>query len=289
VNLRRFTLVFAMALGLTVVTPSAEVAVSGDWISSAVAGRPKPTAKQKREAKARAKKREQANRKTSRRATGRKRDRVAKVKLCTETRSGKRTKRRCSFVREFQGRTVASATLRTEPLERPSGEIWLGAANLREETKVNIYKSDGSYDENALARLDELFRCKRTGEVRSVDPHLYEHLSRIYDHFGSQKIDLVSGFRFAERNSSRHFHASAMDIRIPGVTIREMYDFANSLDGGGMGIGIYPHSGFVHVDLRAPGDQSYRWTDYSGPNSRNAHRHAKKHPGRTSRAKRPTS
>ncbi len=55
-----------------------------------------------------------------------------------------------------------------------------------------------------------------------------------------------------------------MDIRIPGVSISEMYKFAESLDAGGMGIGIYPTSQFIHVDFRAPGEPSYRWTDYSG-------------------------
>ena len=55
-----------------------------------------------------------------------------------------------------------------------------------------------------------------------------------------------------------------MDIRIPGVSIHDMYNFAETLDAGGMGIGIYPTSGFIHVDFRAPGEPSYRWTDYSG-------------------------
>jgi hypothetical protein len=28
-----------------------------------------------------------------------------------------------------------------------------------------------------------------------------------------------------------------------------------------MGIGKYPRGGFVHIDFRAPGEPSYRWTD----------------------------
>jgi len=63
---------------------------------------------------------------------------------------------------------------------------------------------------------------------------------------------------------------------------------AESLDGGGMGIGIYPRSGFIHVDYRAPGEPSYRWTDYSGPGSSEARRKKSK-TGRTARAKKPTS
>src|SRR5689334_13235588 len=156
-------------------------------------------------------------------------------------------KRKCRRVADFQGDGADKASLRTEDLAKPSGEIWLHAENLAEETKVNIYKPDGSFDEAALAKLDELFRCRHTGEVRAVRADLYEQLSRFYDHFEGKRIDLVSGFRFAERNSSRHYHASAMDIRIQGVSIKQMYAFAESLDAGGMGVGLYPTSGFIHV------------------------------------------
>jgi hypothetical protein len=31
-----------------------------------------------------------------------------------------------------------------------------------------------------------------------------------------------------------------------------------------MGIGQYPRMGFVHIDYRAPGARSVRWTDTSG-------------------------
>jgi uncharacterized protein YcbK (DUF882 family) len=188
-------------------------------------------------------------------------------------------------VAAFSGHNAAKSTLRTEPLEKPSGEISLRAENLGEEVTVNIYKPDGTFDEAALAKLDDLFRCVRTGEVRAVRPELYEQLSRIYDHFDKKQIYLVSGFRFAERNSSRHFHASAMDIRIPSVSINTMYAYAESLDPGGMGIGLYPTSQFIHVDFRAPGEPSYRWVDYSGHGGSSK----KKSTGRTHPARKPTS
>jgi len=227
------------------------------------------------------------------------------VKVCTEREvkvgqgQGKKartkTKRSCKRVPQFDGHSAAKGSLRTEPLERPSGDVWVRSENLHEEVKINIYGPDGGYDENALAQLDEIFRCRRSNEVRAVDPRLYEHLSRVYDHFGQQPIELVSGFRFKERNSSRHFHASAMDVRIKGVSIREMYAFAETLDLGGMGVGLYPNSGFVHIDFRAPGDGSYRWTDYSYPDGegkatgKHAEHRKDKTKRRTTRAHRPTS
>jgi uncharacterized protein YcbK (DUF882 family) len=198
-------------------------------------------------------------------------------------------KKKCKRVAVFQGHGAQRSKLRTEELARPSGEIWLRAENLADEAKVNIYKADGSFDEAALARLDDLFRCRQTGEVRAVRPELYEQLSRIYDHFGGKRVDLVSGFRFAERNSSRHFHASAMDIRIKDASIKDMYAYAESLDGGNMGIGLYPTSGFIHVDFRAPGEPSYRWTDWSGHNGNKKATKKKKSTNRTQPARKPVS
>lgn len=208
------------------------------------------------------------------------------MKQCSTTNG----KRKCKRVAVFQGHGATKSSLRTEELSKPSGNVWLYAENLAEEAKVNIYKPDGSFDDAALAKLDELFRCRQTGEVRAVRPELYEQLSRISDHFGGDKrVELISGFRFAERSSSRHFHASAMDIRIKGVSIREMYKYAESLDGGDMGIGLYPTSNFIHVDYRAPGERSYRWTDYSGSGSGKKSKKTKKPANRTQPARKPVS
>ncbi|HEY5926784.1 MAG TPA: DUF882 domain-containing protein [Kofleriaceae bacterium] len=208
----------------------------------------------------------------------------------TSTPAKKRSKKSKKRVAAFRGHNAAKSSLRTEPLAKPSGDVWLRAENLNEEVRVNIYKPDGNFNDAALAQLDELFRCTRSGATRAVRAELYEHLSRFYDRFEGKRIDLVSGFRFTERNSSRHFHASAMDIRIKGVSINEMYRYAESLDGGGLGIGIYPVSNFVHVDFRAPGEPSYRWTDTTGPGQGNGKsKKKKKPPHRTQPARKPTS
>jgi uncharacterized protein YcbK (DUF882 family) len=202
---------------------------------------------------AHAEKKSRANKKVSKRG-GRKGRRVCKK------RNGKR---RCRWVPYFSGSNATEETLRAEPLERPSGEVWLYAVNFREEVRANIYRPDGQLDDEVLAQLDQLFRCKRTHEVRAVDPRLYETLSRAFDRFEGQRIELHSGFRFQRNEGSRHYHAAAMDIKIPGVSLRDLRAFAESVDGGGMGIGIYPNAGFVHIDFRAPGEPSYRWRDTS--------------------------
>jgi uncharacterized protein YcbK (DUF882 family) len=164
----------------------------------------------------------------------------------------------------FSGRLASAGELRDAPLDKPSGHIELYAVNFQEKLDVDLYQEDGSIDEEAIDKLNHLWRCKRTDTEKSIDPRLYEMLSRIYDHFG-KRIELVSGFRNQQRTSSFHFHGSASDIRISGVSEKVLHDYVQTLDTGGMGIGIYPRAGFIHVDIRP--EPSYRWTDYSPPGS----------------------
>jgi uncharacterized protein YcbK (DUF882 family) len=180
----------------------------------------------------------------------------------------------------FSGRLATAAELRDQPPERPTGKLSLLAVNFSESAEVNIYNQDGSFNQDALDQLNHLWRCKRTDTEKAIDPHLFEMLSRVYDHFG-KRIELVSGFRNQARTSSYHFHGSASDIRIPGVSDKELHKFVASLDAGGMGLGIYPRAGFIHVDMRP--EPSFRWVDYSPPGSSDmGHPHNKKKSRHTS-------
>lgn len=178
----------------------------------------------------------------------------------------------------FQGRLASPDELRDDPLDKPSGKIELYAVNFGESLNVQLYNDDGTYNDDAIDQLNHFWRCKRTGTEKAIDPRLYEMLSRIYDHFG-KRIELVSGFRNQKRTSSFHFHGSASDIRIPGISDKVLHKYVTSLDTGGMGIGIYPRAGFVHVDIRP--EPSYRWTDWSPPGSSDMghpHKRTKKQP-----------
>ena len=92
-------------------------------------------------------------------------------------------------------------------------------------------------------------------------------LSHVYDRF-RRPIEIVSGYRNQQKQTSYHFKGSAADIRIPGISNRKVRGFVESLDGGGMGVGFYPRVGFVHVDVRPP--PSYRWIDRSRSNPNSA-------------------
>jgi len=95
----------------------------------------------------------------------------------------------------------------------------------------------------------------------TTPPRLLVILSHVYDHFGKRRIEVTSGYRNQRRTSSYHFRGSATDIVVPGVKPAKLRAFVETLDSGGMGIGLYPRAGFVHVDVRPP--PSYRWIDYN--------------------------
>ena len=167
---------------------------------------------------------------------------------------------------KFSGRVVDESALRTEPLPHPSGNLEIVSVNNpSEHAKVNIYNKDGSYSLESLEELNSVLRCRRTDDEKPIDIQLLTWMSLIYDHFGSKPLQIVSGYRNQRKQSSNHFKGRAMDIRIEGVTPKQVRTFAETLDRGGMGIGYYPVSQFVHIDVRPP--PSYRWVDKSPPNS----------------------
>jgi uncharacterized protein YcbK (DUF882 family) len=165
----------------------------------------------------------------------------------------------------MSGRVVLEDNLRQGPLPHPSGDLHLVFPGVKDDIEVNIYNDDGSYNLEALAEASHLLRCRRTDTERPMDPQLLMLLSHVYDHFGKKPLEIVSGYRNQRKKTSNHYKGAAADIRIAGVSPKKVREFAETLDGGGMGIGFYPKGGFVHIDVRPP--PSYRWIDYSPPGS----------------------
>jgi uncharacterized protein YcbK (DUF882 family) len=187
----------------------------------------------------------------------------------TDGASGKRKKRgksRRSKGGKFSGRVVAEEELRTEPLPRPSGNLEIQSlADKKDRAKVNIYNPDGSYSIDAVQELNHVLRCRRTDAEIAIDIQLLTWMSLIYDHFGGKPLQIVSGYRNQRKVTSNHVKGRATDIRIEGVSPKQIRAFAQTLDRGGMGIGLYPRGQFVHIDVRSP--PSYRWIDNSPANS----------------------
>lgn len=134
--------------------------------------------------------------------------------------------------------------------------------NLHTGEHINVvYRVGTRYRPTAVAELDEFLRDYRTGAVIDYDVHEFDLLHALMARLGDSNgvIDIVCGYRTPRTNAwlrshghavalhSEHMVGKAIDIRVPGVSTARLRDAALSLHRGG--VGYYPHSQFVHVDV----------------------------------------
>lgn len=165
-------------------------------------------------------------------------------------------------------KTWHAAPATSAPLDA-SGRPKLVLATLGGAERVELEASGerggfGAFD------LDRATRVLKDGggNQHPVEPRLLDVVYRIQAHFKAAEVRVVSGYRTPRAgNASNHGKGRAIDLVIPGATDDEVAKFAREI--GFVGVGIYPVSGFVHVDVR---DRSYFWVDSSGPGRRNRER-----------------
>jgi uncharacterized protein YcbK (DUF882 family) len=142
------------------------------------------------------------------------------------------------------------------------GEHELSLYNTHTNERLTVvYRRGADYIPSALAKLDYFLRDHNTNEVRHFDPHLYDILSELTAKVGhaNGEIDIVCGYRTPATNASLrertdgvaknslHIQAEAIDLRMPGVNTLALRRAALALARGG--VGYYPHSDFIHVDV----------------------------------------
>lgn len=136
------------------------------------------------------------------------------------------------------------------------------ALHTGERLKVD-YWVDGAYVPGALASVNRVLRDCRSGEVHAIDPKLLDLLHQIGHRLeipGGYQV--ISGYRSPATNAmlhdktsgvankSLHMVGKAIDIRVPGRALEKVHSTALSLKVGG--VGFYPKSDFVHVDVGRP-------------------------------------
>lgn len=94
-----------------------------------------------------------------------------------------------------------------------------------------------------------------------IDPKLIRLIASISDNFGGREMRIVSGYRTKSFvAASKHKQGKALDFSIVGIPNDALRDYLRTLDE--VGVGYYPNSSFVHLDVR--GYNSY-WIDHAGP------------------------
>lgn len=139
-----------------------------------------------------------------------------------------------------------------------NGKLTLTRNDNGEKMTVRYRRPDGSYDPDALARLDHLMRCSLTGRETRMSVKLIELLDAVEDKFGKKGLTLLSGYRTFRNNgltpgavkNSLHMMGWAADIKIPGCSSTRVRKYARKLWAGG--VGYYPYKGFTHLDVGNP-------------------------------------
>ena len=140
--------------------------------------------------------------------------------------------------------------------------------NRRETMALRLRDGKGRPVKGVQRRFDHFLRCHYTNVEHKMDPRLMKLLFTTGHHWPGRRLEVVSGYRHpdvAKNPHSPHMKGLACDFRVEGVKTAELRDYLrHSFDK--VGVGYYPNSSFVHLDVRK--DRSAFWIDYSGPGER---------------------
>lgn len=151
--------------------------------------------------------------------------------------------------------------------ERGRPLLVLQGLNIPDRVELTSRSERGGFSAEDLDRAAHVMR-DHSGNEHPIDPRLLDMVYRLQTHFHAHEIRIISGYRTPQPRSaagatSNHGKGRAMDLVVPGATDDDVAKFAR--EEGFAGVGVYPVSGFVHVDVR---ERSYFWVDTSGPGKR---------------------
>ena len=137
--------------------------------------------------------------------------------------------------------------------------------NHRETLRLRMTDERGRPVRGMQRQVDNFLRCHYTKRRHAMNPRLTRLLYEIGQHYPGRRIEVVSGYRhprFAKNPRSPHMKGLAFDMRVAGIKNTELRDFFRQRFKS-VGVGYYPNSSFVHLDVRR--GASAFWIDYSGP------------------------
>jgi uncharacterized protein YcbK (DUF882 family) len=144
--------------------------------------------------------------------------------------------------------------------EYAASRLRLYDVNAERAISVSPFLPDGQCSPHGFSMLREFMRCRRTGHTMDMSADLVRLLMRIAKRFDNAELHVISAHRAVDgvvtSERSQHGKGTASDIRIEGVPIEALAAVARQE--GARGIGMYPKSRFVHVDVR---EKPYSWVD----------------------------
>ena len=155
--------------------------------------------------------------------------------------------------------TVASPALAAIPHFK--GIKRLALHNLHTDERLDVtYWQNGEYTPSALSKIDYILRDHYSGDVHTIDHRLLDLVHDLQMEAGNDHpVEIISGYRSPSTNlhlasatsgvakNSYHTKGMAVDIRLSGTALSSLHNIALNMGRGG--VGYYPDSQFVHVDV----------------------------------------
>jgi uncharacterized protein YcbK (DUF882 family) len=154
------------------------------------------------------------------------------------------------------------------PKASKNAPVVLYTVNHRETMALKLRDNHGRPVKGLQRRFDHFLRCHHTNVQHRMDPRLMKLLYQTGHHWPGKQLEIVSGYRHptvAKNPHSPHMQGLACDFRVEGVKTADLRDYLRRTFDK-VGVGYYPNSSFVHLDVRK--DHSAFWIDYSGPGER---------------------
>ncbi|HEU4534008.1 MAG TPA: DUF882 domain-containing protein [Polyangiaceae bacterium] len=140
----------------------------------------------------------------------------------------------------------------------------LVSINTGERVELPAQSDAGGFDARSLDLAARVLRDTQHDLEHPVDPALLDVMYQAQRHFKAPEVRVISGYRAPSgRGRSNHGKGRAADVIVPGARDADLSAWARGL--GFLGVGLYPTSGFCHLDVR---DRAYAWVDRSGPGQR---------------------
>ena len=157
--------------------------------------------------------------------------------------------------------SLAAPAMIQTPAKAATGVRQVALHNIHTNEAVKtVYWENGVYEPDALNHVAHVLRDFRTGDVHPIDRRLLDLLDTLSSKVETRNpFQVICGYRSPKTNAmlhettsgvasnSLHLKGMAIDIRMEDVDLTHLHQAAMSLKGGG--VGYYPSSDFVHVDV----------------------------------------
>lgn len=138
--------------------------------------------------------------------------------------------------------------------------LFLYNLNIGESIHRVYWTPQDGYIHNSISEISWVLRDHHNNQVKQFDVSVLDQLYALQLQLGlsNSPVHVVSGYRSPSTNwmlceqkrgvarNSYHMRAMAIDIRVEGSNVSDLYHAARSLGAGG--VGYYPQNNFVHID-----------------------------------------